>query len=218
MTSFKRKRIFVIILFFSLVNQNILFGSPPNYSYLGSSFFNLQNFLFFKTNITKGILCTPPDISVAGANQTICVTSSATMAANTPTLGTGSWSIISGFGIITNSLSPTTDISSLTLGDNVFEWAITDGTCTSVSNVTITVNDVPDISNAGTNQTVCISSPNATLAANNPTLGIGTWSVISGGATIVSPNSPTSDLTAVALGTNVLQWTISNGGICPPTV
>ncbi|MDO9001721.1 MAG: DUF2341 domain-containing protein, partial [Bacteroidota bacterium] len=157
--------------------------------------------------------CVPPDISVAGPNQTICI-SSATMAANTPTAGVGTWSLISGTGTISNSLSPNSSITALGLGDNVFEWTITSGTCTSISDVTITVDQAPTTSTAGTSQTLCVSSPSTTLNGNNPSVGNGSWTVFSGTASITSPTLNNTTVTGLATGTNVLQWTISNG-VCP---
>ncbi|MBL7912193.1 MAG: DUF2341 domain-containing protein, partial [Bacteroidia bacterium] len=159
--------------------------------------------------------CVPPDVSVAGTSQTICATTF-TMVGNTPTAGVGTWSLIAGGGTITNSLSPTTGITALAVGANVFEWTITSGTCTSVSDVTITVNANPTAANAGSNQTLCISSPSTTLNGNNPAIGTGTWSVVSGGATITSPNLNNTTVTGLTLGTNILQWEIGNG-ICSST-
>ncbi len=154
--------------------------------------------------------CVPPDVSVAGTNQTICATS-VTMAANTPTSGVGTWSVVSGSGTITNSLSPTTSITGLGIGTNVFEWIITSGTCTSVSDVTVTVDANPSVSNAGSNQTLCISSGSTTLNGNNPAVGTGTWSVLSGTATITNPNLNNTTVMGLTVGTHVLQWEIGNG-------
>ncbi|MEO6302456.1 MAG: DUF2341 domain-containing protein, partial [Bacteroidia bacterium] len=159
--------------------------------------------------------CVPPDVSIAGSSQTICVTS-VTMAANTPTSGVGTWSVISGPGTISNSLSPTTGITGLAVGANVFEWTITSGTCTSVSDVTITVDANPSAAAAGSNQTVCISNPTVILNGNAPAIGTGTWSVVSGTATITNPNLNSTTVTGLALGTNILQWTIGNG-VCVNT-
>ncbi|MBL7919233.1 MAG: DUF2341 domain-containing protein, partial [Bacteroidia bacterium] len=154
--------------------------------------------------------CVPPDVSVAGSNQTICATS-VTMSANTPTSGVGTWSVVSGSGTITNSLSPTTSITGLSIGTNIFEWTITSGTCTSVSDVTITVNANPSISNAGSNQTICISTGSVTLNGNNPAVGTGTWSVLSGTANITNTNLNNTTVTGLTVGTHVLQWEIGNG-------
>jgi len=173
------------------------------------------------TNSTMTIIVDPaPSIASAGSNQTVCILSpTATLAANTPTSGTGTWSVISGSGTFNNVNSPTATVSGLALGTNILEWSITNnGACPLTSaTMTITVDPAPSIALAGPNQTLCILNPTTTLAANTPTSGVGTWSVISGSATIGNINNPTTSLTAVGLGTNVLQWSITNNGACPLT-
>lgn len=76
--------------------------------------------------------CTPPTTSNAGPDQTLanCVTT-ATLAANTPTVGTGTWTCQSGCtGVtITNPASPTTTVTGLSSGTSTFRWRITNGTC-----------------------------------------------------------------------------------------
>jgi hypothetical protein len=65
---------------------------------------------------------------------------------------------------------------------------------------------------AGSDQNLMACSTTATLNATPVSYGTGTWSVISGTATITSPNSPTSGLTGIIPGTPVtLRWTITNG-------
>ncbi|MBA3681967.1 MAG: gliding motility-associated C-terminal domain-containing protein, partial [Bacteroidetes bacterium] len=162
-----------------------------------------------------------PSIALAGPNQTLCVLNpTTTLAGNTPTSGVGTWSVISGSAIIANINNPTTTLTALGLGTNVLQWTITNnGACPqTVSTMTIFVDQAPSIALAGSNQTLCILNPTTTLAGNTPTSGIGTWSVISGSATIGNINNPTTNLTAVGLGTNVLQWSITNNGACPQTV
>ena len=71
----------------------------------------------------------------------------------------------------------------------------------------------PDASNAGTNQSICITTPTVTLAANNPTVGSGTWSVVSGPSLLNSQfsniNAYNSTFTpAAGVGTYTLRWTV----------
>jgi hypothetical protein len=50
------------------------------------------------------------------------------------------------------------------------------------------------------------------LAGNNPTIGNGVWSIVSGTATITTPTSATSTVTGIGSGTTAtLRWTITNG-------
>jgi gliding motility-associated-like protein len=155
-----------------------------------------------------------PTASNAGSNQDVCG-NSATLAGNTPINGTGTWTLVSGSGTITNPSSPTSTITGLGAGANVFEWTITSGSCPpSSSQVTITSFVNPTTSNAGTDQSLCASS--ATLAGNTPTVGTGVWTLLSGTGTITNPSSPNSTVTGLGNGANVFQWTISNGP-CPPS-
>ncbi len=159
--------------------------------------------------------CTPPDNANAGPNQTVCISlPTAILTGNTPTLGTGAWALVSGGGSISNTATPITTVSSLLAGDNVFSWTISNGTCTSVSNVTITVDALPSTANAGSNQTLCISNPSTTLNATPPLLGTGMWSIIQGSGSIVAPTSPTTAVNSMSLGLNILQWSVVNGSIC----
>lgn len=145
---------------------------------------------------------TSPTTSVAGPNQTVCSTS-ATFAGNTPAAGTGTWTLISGAGTITTPSSPTSTVTGLALGANVFQWTISNPPCgTSFTQVTITNTGGPTTSAAGSNQTVCGTT--ATLAGNAPTTGTGNWTLVSGTGTITTPSSPTSGITGLEWGQTYL--------------
>ena len=157
---------------------------------------------------------TAPTVAAAGPNQTICGTT-ATLAGNTATTGTGLWTLVSGAGTITTPSSPTSGITGLGVGANIFMWTISNAPCpVSTSTVTITGVATPTVANAGPNQTLCSTS--ATLAGNTATVGTGTWTLVSGIGTITTPSSPTSTVTGLGLGANVFQWTITNPP-CPST-
>ncbi|MBZ4036054.1 hypothetical protein K6T82_14870, partial [Flavobacterium sp. 17A] len=152
-----------------------------------------------------------PTASNAGSNQTQCETATATLAGNAPTVGTGTWTLVSGTGTITTPSARNSGVTALGYGANVFRWTISNGSCTSSSSeVTITRNQTPTVSNAGSNQTQC-ETATATLAGNAPTVGTGTWTLVSGTGTITTPSSNTSGVTALGYGANVFRWTISNG-------
>ena len=75
----------------------------------------------------------------------------------------------------------------------------------------------PSTANGGSNQTLDACATTTTLAGNTPTYGTGSWSVVSGTATITTPSSPTSGVTGLVLGTTAtLRWTITNG-VCGST-
>ena len=150
-----------------------------------------------------------PTASTAGSDQAVCATT-ATLAGNAPATGTGAWTKVSGSGTITSPSSPTSGITGLGVGDNVFRWSISNGSCTvSTDDVTITRSAVPTASTAGSDQAVCATT--ATLAGNAPATGTGVWTKVSGSGTITSPSSPTSGITGLGVGDNVFRWSISNG-------
>lgn len=52
-----------------------------------------------------------------------------------------------------------------------------------------------------------------TMAAQAPTAGTGTWTLISGTATITTPSSRTTTVTGIPIGTSAtLRWTVVSGG------
>lgn len=162
-------------------------------------------------SITVGF---PPTVAAAGPNQSLC-SSSATFAGNAAIVGTGQWSLISGSGTITNPSSPTSTVTNLGLGANVFQWTISNLPCApTTSQVTLTNTGGASSSVCGPAQLVCGNS--ATLAGNVPAIGVGAWSVTTGTGTIANTASPTSAVTALGPGLNVFEWTISNAP-CPST-
>ena len=171
---------------------------------------------------------TAPTISNAGIPQSVCG-NAATLAANTATVGTGLWTLVSGTGTITTPTSETSGLTGLGVGPNVFQWTISNNPCTpSTSQVTITGVAAPSASNAGVSGSVCGTS--ATLAGNIPATGTGLWTLISGSGTITTPTANNSGITGLGVGPNVFQWTISNNpctanssqvtitGVAPPTI
>jgi hypothetical protein len=174
----------------------------------------------FRWTITNGA-CVPttddviinvassPTVANAGTDQNIC-SAIATLAANTASIGTGTWSVISGTGIVSIPGNPTSSVTNLSTGINKFVWTISNNPCTATEDTVVIIRDQsPTISNAGPNQN--ISSTSTTMAANTPAVGMGNWSLISGSGTCTNPSSPTTTVTGLGIGTNVFQWTISNG-------
>jgi hypothetical protein len=153
-----------------------------------------------------------PSTSLAGSNITQCNTSAFTMAANTPVVGTGAWTVASGTATITTPSSPTSNVTVSAGNTATLRWTISNGTCpASASTVVITNSAVPTTSNAGSDLNNC-NNGSFTLAGNSPSVGTGAWSVVSGTATITTPSSRTSGVTGVPVGTSAtLAWTITNG-------
>jgi gliding motility-associated-like protein len=80
-------------------------------------------------------------------------------------------------------------------------------------NINVVVDATPTVANAGTDQSLPISVTSATMAANTPSVGTGTWTKVSGPGSpvITTPSSPTTTITNLGPGTHVFRWTIANG-------
>lgn len=160
--------------------------------------------------------------SSAGTDQEFCISggpAAATMAANTPVSpATGSWGALNS-GTITNSSNPTTTITGLPVGVHNFVWTINNGPCgTDTDTVQIKVfAPGQTAANAGPDQELCSTNPNTTVVANNLiNPATGTWTIVSGGGTIVNPNSSATAINNIPVGTNVYRWTIYNGPCATP--
>ncbi len=153
-----------------------------------------------------------PSSSFAGNDSTVCG-NNAMLAANLPVHGTGIWTLSAGTGNFTNITSPNSSVNGISTGSNTYTWTIISGTCPPTSsNVTIKSDALPSPSLAGTAQEICTNE--SALAANMPTVGIGSWT---GSATINDNLSATSKVSVLQIGDNTFTWTISNG-VCPPSV
>ena len=104
---------------------------------------------------------------LAGSDQTLCSTS-ATLAANAPTTGIGTWTIVSGAGgSFVNANSPTTVFNGVSGTTYDLRWTISNGVCASTNDdVQITFDTPPTVATAGPDQTLCSTS--ATLAGIHP--------------------------------------------------
>ena len=131
----------------------------------------------------------------AGPDQIIC-SNTTTLSANAPAVGVGTWSVVSGSGTFANVNSPTTTVSGLSLGNNVFEWTLPSGLCANVSdNVTINVTaGGPTIT---VNTTTICSGSTTTLTATGAT----TYSWNTGASTSTLNVSPTTTTVYTVTGT-----------------
>jgi gliding motility-associated-like protein len=94
---------------------------------------------------TKPVVVTADLIPVAyaGPDQVLDYVFGTNLNADIPEIGVGLWSLVTGQGEIFNSTAPITAVNGLGMGDNVFQWAVTNGVCTAVIDmVTIKVNDL----------------------------------------------------------------------------
>ncbi|MFN8211134.1 MAG: hypothetical protein U0T33_09240, partial [Bacteroidales bacterium] len=109
-------------------------------------------------DVTPITVSATPTTSNAGPDQAQCGITTATLAANTPVVGTGLWSIVAGAG--GNIITPTSP-SSQFIGLNgvvyTLRWTITNGSCTSTDDVVINFTVQPNPPTAVTPQTFCAS-------------------------------------------------------------
>jgi len=106
----------------------------------------------------KGIEVLPADSADAGADQLLCAGSSADLAGNIPSFGTGLWTLISGNAIIAEPEDPGTNVSNLSPGENIFVWTVTSGFGCGPSSDTVVIKvgqPAPDITS---NAPVCEGS------------------------------------------------------------
>lgn len=159
-------------------------------------------------------LAPQPSPAVVSATQSVC-TNTVTITANTPTAGTGQWSVISGTGTVLIPGSPVSNVTSLSQGVNSFVWTVTLGSCSTSAQLNVFRAIPPTAAAAGSSQAICGST--VTLSGNAPiNNGTGTWTLVSGGGSIQNLNSPNTQVNSLVPGVSVFRWTISNG-ICPST-
>src|SRR5205814_7290124 len=138
--------------------------------------------------------------SSAGVDQTICSTASATLAANNPAVGTGTWSVVSGpstastqFGNV-NTFN-TTFTPAGGAGSYTLRWTISNAPCaSSTDNVVITLRATPTA-------TISIASPNPST-------------ICSGSTTVIHFTGPSNGVVTYNInGVSSLTISLNNGGI-----
>ncbi|MFN8153944.1 MAG: Ig-like domain-containing protein [Bacteroidia bacterium] len=146
--------------------------------------------------------------SNAGPDQQVCSGSTVNMLANTPGLGSGTWTALNG-GTISNASNPAATITGLSIaGTYNFVWTLTNGSCVSRDTIRITVDSLV-VANAGSDQQLCgVTTTN--LTANAATPGIGFWSTTSA-AGITTLTDENSGVTGLSPGVYTFVWTITNG-------
>ncbi|MFL9482158.1 PKD domain-containing protein [Chitinophagaceae bacterium LWZ2-11] len=173
-------------------------------------------------------------VANAGPDQMLCNAASVTLAGNTISNGTGTWTQIAGPpAAITNQNAPNTTITGLIGGNTyTFKWTVTGLANCPQSSSTVNIVNRPAMTqaNAGPAQTVCdftLSTNNTAQLAGNidatRPFEKGTWAIVSqpGGATGFFTSNDIHNPNAIfnfnKSGTYVLRWTITNDNNCTPT-
>ncbi len=155
-----------------------------------------------------------PSQAEAGLNIELCEATSTDLSAGIPAIGSGSWSILSGAGSLTDSSSNTSEITGLEIGTVTLLWTIENGVCP-VENDTLEVLNLSNETeiNAGLDQVICDTN-SAVLNAVDPALGFGTWSHANPGVILSDSSAFGSIATNLAIGDYEFYWTVENG-VCP---
>jgi gliding motility-associated-like protein len=91
---------------------------------------------------TQSITANKVPVPVAGPDQELKFAFETQMKAELSSSETGEWSLVSGSGKISNINSPTTSITELSVGENIFLWKVRSGNCEASAEVKITVYDL----------------------------------------------------------------------------
>jgi gliding motility-associated-like protein len=148
-----------------------------------------------------------PTTAAAGEDQSFCGTTVATLAGNTPVVGRGEWSIVSGNGgTLVSPSSPISQFYGLNGVSYVLRWTISSGTCKSYDDVTINFNILPDPPVAQSVQTFCGPRTVADLVATAPTGSHVNWYDSAVNGTYLAPG------TDLVPGTTSTYYAESDGG------
>jgi gliding motility-associated-like protein len=154
-----------------------------------------------------------PITTSAGPDQIICDTV-ATMNAQLLSGQTGVWNVALGSGTFTYADSANTQVTGLTIGNNILLWSIVDASgCTASASVSVLTYASVQAVASSPDTTICLTKfTSYDLIALNPAPGTGLWSVAIGNSGgIASPSSLTTQYTSPIEGANIILWTVTNG-------
>ena len=153
----------------------------------------------------------------AGPNQTAC-SDVYNLQATDPTPATGEWSVVKGDAVIQNIADPSTQITNVAPGENIFRWSVTDGSHTAFDQVAI-FNQQP-IADAGEDVGLYLDDlsglyPSVTLEAYMDSTAVdlfGNWEVLISTGNLLLSDSYASSMSVTGLvpGEHILRWTITS--------
>lgn len=186
--------------------------NPGTYKVVVTDFKGCQDSMTFVLNGPGNLMAD------AGLDDTVCGAIYTLNAIPSPSIPPAQWRMISGPGIA--SFTPTSTISNpgvsvSAFGVYQFVWEETDGLgCFDMDTVEVLFVEVPDANPGASKDTSCVLSMQ--LGAI-PSVGIGTWSFVSGPGTVSflpNVNDPNAVVTFSVEGLYVLEWTEDNGFGC----
>ena len=84
-------------------------------------------------------------VANAGADQSICENSTFLNGNITQNQETGTWTIITGSGVIENPNDPNTNVSNLSLGENILQWTISSDLCNDITDETSIIVEILEL-------------------------------------------------------------------------
>lgn len=153
-----------------------------------------------------------PSRANAGGNQLITDgRTSIVLQAVTPTDGTGRWRFSSGSaGSFNDATLPNATFTGLPCNTYNLIWSVSTPCATSLDTVEIRFDQFLINPNAGPDQAYTDGRTTATLAANSPATGSGTWTVISGqNGQFTSVNDPKAVFSGPLCQSYILRWTLA---------
>jgi gliding motility-associated-like protein len=170
--------------------------------------------------VTQASILWPKGTKKGVANDKHICNDTITLVGNSPqTNETGYWDWTgssSPVQFLSDSTNDTVTVKLLITTEVTLYWTISSNVDNSLSLAPVYLfNDSPSQAIAGNDVITCV--PTATLSANAPTIGKGTWNSISGGSLGYTPNINTAKAKVSNLiqGNNLLVWQISNSPACP---
>jgi len=149
-----------------------------------------------------------PSLADAGSNERVCG-NSFVLNGNSPDSGIGFWTT-SGSAIISDATSDNTVATNLSEGVNIFTWTISSGVCLPQEDIILIMSD-EDVGTAITGSDKITCEDESVLVGNSPTVGTGSWTEITGDATITDPNNSYTTVTSLGFGVNQFRWRLVNG-------
>jgi gliding motility-associated-like protein len=152
----------------------------------------------------------------AGPDKAVC-TGSATLEGTSIAPYSIKWTVLKGTVNIVNDTSLITEVNGLAGGDTVYLLLSKASIfCPpSVDTVLVTRDIPPSIAYAGEDFSIC--SDQALMAAGQPAIGKGLWTVTKGSGIIAQPGSNNTAVNSLSFGENIFRWQIFNGA-CIPSV
>jgi len=157
--------------------------------------------------------CTPqPSNAGAGDDQSFTDnTTSTTLTANTPTQGTGLWTVVTGEGgSFDDATNPAATFTGQLCNDYTLAWTITNICGSTTDQVDVSFYATPTVAKAGNDTILPGGDLFINLNANTPEMGEGLWTILTGeGGILEDATNPQTLFTGEPYVNYNLQWAIT---------